>query len=120
MRQSLIFRFLLIITWASVSLFAQIVMQRAAVSTRDMNFSQNIGKYLLEFTKIGIASGASLILTFVCYKNMSFTEFLFSQSIFYILAFAYAFLVLDEPLDFWKFLAVLLFIPGMLLTLGGR
>ena len=120
MKQDLLFRSLLIIGWALVALIAQIVMQHAAASTRELSFSQNIGRYVSVSVQIGMASGASLAMAFLCYRNMSFMQFLLSQSLFYILAFMYAFLILNEPINFWRVLAILCFIPGLVIVLGNK
>jgi hypothetical protein len=117
-KQDLLLRLLLIIGWALVALIAQIVMQHAASSTRGLSFAQNIGRYMFSLLQIGIASGASLVMTFWCYRNMTFVQFLLSQSLFYIFAFLYAFLVLNEPMSFWRLVAILCFIPGLLIALG--
>jgi drug/metabolite transporter (DMT)-like permease len=119
-KQDLLFRTLLIIAWALVALIAQIIMQRAAASTRDLIFSQNIARYISASAQIGMASGASLVMTFLCYRNMTFMQFLLSQSLFYILAFMYAFVILNEPINLWRFLAILCFIPGLLIALGNK
>ncbi len=118
MKQDLLFRSLLIFGWALVALIAQVVMQHAAASTRNLIFTQNIGKYVSSFMQVGIASGASLLMTFFCYRNMTFVQFLLSQSLFYIFAFFYAFLILNEPMSFWRIIAILCFIPGLLIALG--
>ena len=120
MKQDLLFRTFLIIGWALVALIAQIVMQHAATSTRNLIFTQNIGKYVYSFMQVGIASGASLIMSFICLRNMSFVQFLLSQSLFYILAFMYAFLIQNEPLNFWRTVAILCFIPGLFIVLGNK
>ena len=120
MKQDLLFRTLLIIGWALVALIAQIVMQHAAAATRDLSFSQNIGRYVSASVQIGMASGASLVMSFFCYRNMSFMQFLLSQSLFYILAFMYAFLILNEPINLWRVIAILCFIPGLLIALGSK
>ena len=120
MKQDLLFRTLLIIGWALVALIAQIVMQHAAAATRGLSISQNIGRYVYASAQIGMASGASLVVTFLCYRNMSFMQFLLSQSFFYILAFVYGFLILNEPINLWRALAILCFIPGLLIALGNK
>ena len=120
MKHDLLFRSLLVIGWALVALFAQIVMQHSAASTRGLSFSPNIGRYVSAAAQIGMASGASLLMTFLCYRNMSFMQFLLSQGIFYILAFMYAYLILNEPINFWRVLAILCFIPGLFIALGNK
>jgi hypothetical protein len=111
------FKFLIIIIWAGVSLTSQIVMQSVSTATSKVNFIDVPQMFLSNISKVILFSGTSLVVTFFCYRYFSFMEFLFAQGLFYILAFGYAFLILKEPLTLSKFLAILCFIPGIILAL---
>ena len=110
-------KFLVISFWATVSLSSQIVMQRVSLKTKDISFTDVPQEFFSNFSKVILFSGASLLVTFFCYRYFSFIEFLFAQGFFYILAFGYSFIILKEPLTLSKLIAVLCFVPGIILVL---
>jgi hypothetical protein len=102
--------------WALAALLAQITLQRFSLDTRSQNW-KNVGPLLPELMRVIFASGFSLFMTLVCYRFLSFFQFLISQGLFYTLAFMYSFIVLHESLTNLRIASILLFIPAMVLAL---
>ena len=103
--------------WALASLLAQITLQKFSLDTRGSQNWKNIWLFLPGLARVILASGFSLFMAIVCYRYLSFFQFLISQGLFYALAFMYSFLVLNESLTNLKVVAILLFVPAMVLAL---
>jgi hypothetical protein len=115
--ESLLIKVAVVFVWALAALLAQITLQRFSLDTRDSQNWKNIGPLLPGLVRVTVASGFSLFMALVCYRYLSFFQFLISQGLFYALAFMYSFLVLHESLTNLKIASIILFVPAIVLAL---
>ncbi len=110
-------KFTVVFIWALAALLAQVTMQKFSLDSRDYQNAKSLGVILPGIAKVIAASGFSLFMAFICYRYLSFFQFLISQGLFYVMAFMYSFLVLQENLNSLKIASIVLFIPAVLLAL---
>ena len=103
--------------WGIFALIAQIILSRNSILIRDLSLSNNpltIMKYIVH---IILFSGLSLIATFTLYRNFSFGQVIFAQSIFYIFATFYAIIILGEKYSFIGVIGMMLVLTGVTLIM---